>query len=242
MRVTEPSSGHEPYEVACSRTGHYLIIGWGDQVLKMPVGFFRTTVPVFVLDRDGIVIASLGDFPGNERLGTSTGNRPHPFGRATVLAIGADRVFIGTGEAFEIQAYTLAGQPQQLFRAPSEDLSIRREHVAAYLDSRLAIVDDSIKPRLRREIPEMPLPEAFPAFSELHVDLHGDLWVRHHRRPGERTDRWSVFNPAGAIVATPGVPAGVRILEIGADYILGVHTDNLGVETLRMHHLTRGTQ
>ena len=87
----------------------------------------------------------------------------------------------------------------------------------------------------------MPLVESFPAFRALLVDGLDHLWVREATLPG--MDRpaplWTVFNPEGRVLGFIETPDGLTILEIGADYILGRTTDDLGVESVQVWPLER---
>ena len=49
---------------------------------------------------------------------------------------------------------------------------------------------------------------------------------------------WLVLDPAGKPKASVLVPPGFRITEVGPSYVLGVHTDADGVETVRLYQLT----
>jgi hypothetical protein len=42
------------------------------------------------------------------------------------------------------------------------------------------------------------------------------------------------------MVGTLEVPSSFSILEVGTDYVLGVHTDQFGVEIVEVYTLTRG--
>lgn len=50
---------------------------------------------------------------------------------------------------------------------------------------------------------------------------------------------WGVFDPCGAWLGTVEVPHNLDIQGIGLDYVLGVVTDDLGVERVEMYRLQR---
>ena len=87
----------------------------------------------------------------------------------------------------------------------------------------------------------MPIAETFPAFDLIMADALGNLWVQEYHLPGEdRTNPlWTVFDPEGRVLGFVETPAGLRIFEIGADYILGRATDDLGVEYVQVWSLSR---
>ena len=69
--------------------------------------------------------------------------------------------------------------------------------------------------------------------------LDDELRVRRIVRwsePGETVDWWA-FTPNGDFRCRLTNPSGLTIYEFGADYLLGVHTDDLGVERVVMYEL-----
>ncbi|WP_425153655.1 hypothetical protein [Candidatus Palauibacter sp.] len=76
--------------------------------------------------------------------------------------------------------------------------------------------------------------ESWPAFSEILSDRAGHLWVR-----GYRTAAWTVFDPEGRVQGLIETPPGLRIFEIGEDYLLGWVYDELGVEYVQLWSLSR---
>jgi hypothetical protein len=233
----EPGTHHPPYSLSCSRAGRFLINGWGP--LKLTLGLYRTSAPVSVLDRYGAVEASLGTFPGSERWGVERGTRPHPFGKATVLAVADDVLYVGTADAFEIEVFDLAGDLIRLIRGPEEDRRITEQYLDAYRTARLADVDPAERPAIEREIRDMPMPDAFPAYGAIRLDPQGFLWVEHWRRPGASDAKWWVFDQSGRMLGTVVFPLDLTVTEIGEDYVLGVVRDELGVERVRLYDLVK---
>jgi hypothetical protein len=64
-----------------------------------------------------------------------------------------------------------------------------------------------------------------------------NLWVRESNRPGDERSRWSVFTDEGELLGEVDMPPGLRVLDIGPDYVLGLHRDELDVEYVRKHVL-----
>jgi hypothetical protein len=83
-------------------------------------------------------------------------------------------------------------------------------------------------------------------------DATGDLWVQErelaHQLPAaggfqpivNAASRWSVFDPDGSWLTTVTMPASFRVFEIGDDYLLGLARDAIGVEQVRVYHLSKG--
>lgn len=91
----------------------------------------------------------------------------------------------------------------------------------------------------RRALEVMPRLERTPIYEDLHVDRLGHYWVKRHSLPTDEEQTWWVFGPDGQFAAAVTVPLGVRILEVGDDYLLGVARDELDVQRLEMWALQR---
>jgi hypothetical protein len=72
------------------------------------------------------------------------------------------------------------------------------------------------------------------------VDAEGNLWVQEWKVVPYERRRFSIFDPDGRLVAAVTTPEGLRITDIGADYVLGVWRDENGVEFVRLHTLRSG--
>jgi hypothetical protein len=85
-----------------------------------------------------------------------------------------------------------------------------------------------------------PPPRTCPAYApDIQVDGDLNVWVRESSRPGQQRSEWSVFSAAGELLGTVLMPPGVDVLDIGADYVLGLQRDELGVEYVRKFRLRR---
>jgi len=81
-----------------------------------------------------------------------------------------------------------------------------------------------------------PLAAAFPAFSTILSDASGNLWVREYDFPREERPAplWTVFDAEGRVLGFIETPVGLRIGQIGEDYILGHYEDELEVEYVQV--------
>jgi hypothetical protein len=85
----------------------------------------------------------------------------------------------------------------------------------------------------------IPPPETVPPYDALLTDVEGNLWVERYRRPSEAQHAWTVFDNDGTMLGTVDVPGGFSPLEIGTDYVLGRHMDQLDVEQVRLYRLIK---
>ena len=75
----------------------------------------------------------------------------------------------------------------------------------------------------------------------LLADDAGHLWVREYDLPREENPvpLWTVFDPEGRVLGFVETPAGLDILQIGEDFILGRVEDEFGVEAVQVWPLER---
>lgn len=79
--------------------------------------------------------------------------------------------------------------------------------------------------------------DSTPALVDLVVDDVGDIWAERYRFPWDTIPRWDVFSPQGRWLGTVETPARSTVLQIGADFLLVHHRDELGVERIRLYRL-----
>ena len=147
---------------------------------------------------------------------------PHPFERSTAGAVWGDLVAVGVQDSYEIKAYAADGS---LVRIVRRDWDPRTPTQAEY---------DERAPW------GVPPVDAFPAFDEILADRAGYLWVQEYRMTADEPMVWTVFDPQGRVQGLVETPEGLDIFEIGADYVLGVAEDELGVEYVQLWSLLRG--
>lgn len=103
-----------------------------------------------------------------------------------------------------------------------------------------ADMDESRRERLLEPLisGDRPVADQFPAFSGVEIGRDGRIWVREFRRPtGDQTQGWMVFDANGGFVCRATTPTLDEIHEFGADYVLGLERDELGVEQVVMFRI-----
>ena len=86
-----------------------------------------------------------------------------------------------------------------------------------------------------------PPPRTYPAFApDIRVDGDLNVWVKESTRSGDQRSLWSVFSVGGELLGTVDMPPGVDVMDIGADYVLGLRHDELDVEYVQQFQLRRG--
>ncbi len=213
-----------------------------------PVRAERTQEPLFRYESNGKTAILLGSFPGPEWVIVPTGpvgsaleRRHRPFGRATAFAAAGDRYYVADNGTYEIRVYSVAGRLIQVIRKAAAPFVLEDADIRVYEDSALAAADDRSRPQIRVLFENLPPPpRTLPAYApDIHVDGDLNVWVRESSRPGHQRSEWSVFSAEGKLLGTVDIPPGVDVLEIGADYVLGLQRDTLDVEYVRKFQLRR---
>ena len=167
-----------------------------------------------------------------------------PFGRWLWEAQWGELVVLTTDDNYEIRAYDPStGALARIVRRDYENRAPTREEVDEAIEAALerAGLTGQHLEMTRRGYRSMPIVEQYPAFSNLLIDPLDHLWVREATLPG--MDRpaplWTVFDPEGRALGFIETPDGLTVYEIGADYLPGLATDEMGVESVQLWELER---
>ena len=168
-----------------------------------------------------------------------------PFSRDVVGIPWGDDVVVSSNDAYEIRVYSTDGTLKRIVRRDHDLVPTTPAHLDAYIERRVAGSPEPERAARRREEQEryrdVRLPDTHPAFRRVRADELDHLWVQEYFLPEEAGPNpiWTVFDPEGNVLGFMETPAGLRIFQIGADYILGYATDELGVEYVQVWSLSR---
>jgi hypothetical protein len=215
----------------------------------LPNGYFRQPIQYRSIALDGSLEHDFGSFPGSENVvssravtgGTVMLTGGSPFGKSPVTAVRGDLFFYGSQDAWQIEVHDHEGRLVRIIRRDKPLEPITDAQVAALMEQGADDAGTNAQARdFRRMMREAPIPPFHPAYEAIYADVTGCLWVEETRIPGGDTARHTtVFDPAGRMVGSVVLPDGLRVEQIGADFLLGRWTDDLGVEYLRLYPLTR---
>ena len=198
----------------------------------------QSTHFLYAVDRHGEILETLGEFPGS-RLGRN--GLPLGFGSRARFAVGGALAWYGHSSDFELVGHDRTGSVRKIVRMNRTPKAVTQEEIA---ESR-ARVEKSLEgrsgPSVER-ILDTEFASTHPVHGILMADETGSLWVQRYRNdfaqdpgPGE----WDIFDAEGRLTGYLTIPNELRITEIGGQFVLGVHSDALGVQTVRMHRLIR---
>jgi len=207
-----------------------------------PNGLQRYDQPYYHLDAAGWPENELGQFTGTETYyrAFERGFSFHEavFPRTTRIVPDEDIFYVATGDSYEIRVHNVDGTLSAVVRRDVAPVEVANHHIELERRRRLRDVDRDNLPRLEGIFEETPKPTTFPAYGRIHVDQLRNLWVQDYPVPGTNSAAgWSVFDHTGVLRAEVAVPIEVRPTHIGADFLVGIVKDGLGVEYVRLYPL-----
>lgn len=233
-----------PYPMALTAFADGSLLARSIEIIPNPgEGVRRDSINLVRYLRSGAIAERLGRFPGFEFFARQQGDEllweRRVFGRNTHVAVRGRELLVGTNDRFEV--VVMGGERQQVFRRVHEHRPVRSAEIQAYGDLLLeAARDEASRAYSERVLELMSYPSELPPYRDLIADGEGNVWVEHYRAAPEEQPRWSVFGADGRWLGEVATPAGLRIHEIGAGYVLGVWTDEVGIEYLRLYELLKG--
>lgn len=206
---------------------------------------FQDSLRFAVFDAEGREATVLFDVPGARRLVTEVGGVRTfpflPFEGLSSFAADETRVFEGSGRDRRVDVRSVAGVVTGSIRWGGPARRVPAEYVARYREDALAVAarNPNTRPMIERYFADVQWPDSLPAYRRLVVDDARNLWVEAFRPNWEREPTWLIFDPGGRWLGELGTPPGFRPTHIAVDRIVGVHTDELGVERVQVYALAR---
>ena len=198
---------------------------------------------------------SLFSVPGGEEMILSSGpegthHQTYVFGKYTVLGVSKSWVYVAPTDEFSIQVFDGEGILRRIIRRDETPRRVTRSDFRQWVEQRLELRDPPPEERaeMRRTAGELNVAETLPAFRWIAVDSEDNLWVEELEGVGLDQGRFSVFRPDGAWLGYVEIPEGLpqlrgvydrQLMEIGSDYLLGVWTDEFGVEQVRLYRIEK---
>lgn len=207
-------------------------------------GLVRPPIRAAVVDPAGALLGDLGTRPGREAVIQASQQSVQiigvPFARnAVVEAVGNRVVFAGT-ERWELHLHEPGGELERIVRVDRAPRAVTDADRTAAIEHQVAAAPEQARPALRSSLADGPSPETMPAFTRVLDDPAGNLWVEEYRpRYEEGPVTWTVLDPEGRLLGRLETPEGLTVFQVGDDFLLGVATDELGVEQVQLWPLER---
>jgi hypothetical protein len=225
--------------------GGYLrvVFAGGQDVYEM--GYSRPRMALVKAPMDGSAPDTLTELSGTEFYRISLDGRGvssflSPFGHERLVALHLDAILTGDGSAFEVRQLDARGGLARIMRRPGAPPAVTDASVTAFEQ---AMLENAQTDRQRqiwdRLFREWSYPAVQRLYDQLVADHAGNVWVRHYAIGPQESARWTLFDPAGRWLGEIDTPGALVVREIGRDYLLGVFTDELGVESVRLYTIVK---
>ena len=198
-------------------------------------------------DSSGKILKTSPTFEGMYSGLDERGDTRLPFSNRPFFMAAKDRVYFGSGDAFQISwvdtTFGTKGEirwPLRNERLTSEEVERVRAEAIALL-SRRPLPPDPFGRSFAREL----LPEHRPSIGRVFLDDNGLLWVERFEATRLGTavqvpgDQWSVLRDDGQPVAILRLPPKTRLEDVRGDLAVVVRRDSLDVQTVVIHRLIR---
>ena len=194
--------------------------------------------PVYHFSRDGSLLSSTGHFGSGETyLEFSAGGGMRPFPVLFPLQVhrltAGDYFLVVSSDKYELRFLSPVGQLLQIVRRDPMARPTSPEVQATEISSLLGRARSDAVPNLRTVLEQMDTPALLPEIGAVFADRLGRVWVEEFHPVGARdVAPWHVYGPDGSLWAQIELPHHFQLTDAGADAVVGVLTDELGVETV----------
>jgi hypothetical protein len=215
-----------------------------------PARITRGQFPVVRYARDGSPGRLLGRFPGHElevsvihegRLAGGFVRGLRLFGASGAFAVTNGHLVVVDNLAFQFDVIDTTGRLIRRVRRPASPRPVTLSHKRQWITARVeSIRDPARRESRRRDYEGSSHATVFPALeARIVIDTQQRIWLGEYVRPGDRQQRWWIFNADGRMEGYVEVPASLTVTDAGADYVLGVWRDDDGVQTVRLYPVAR---
>lgn len=203
---------------------------------------------VLVARVEGDRVDTLTVIPGDMGIPKGTGVSPRPFVPGYAVVKGDSGLWMGDSALPRVRFWSGTGELGRVVRwRYSQDRTLTRRRINAYRDRVTAGRPASYESSVRKNFREAAFPSDVPAWGTLVRGIDGVLWISDY--PGPEVE-WPVWDPYptqlwwgidddGRPVGSLASPAGLQVTGFGEDFLIGIHKDTLGVETVRRHRIVK---
>lgn len=229
--------------------GRWTVGTWISPTFDGPPGTYRMNTSVGIVSAEGTgVVNWVAESPSMAVfVHNPTGNKKD----ASVGVVGFSPNFMHTANGASIvygdpatDSITIqTGDKRTVVRLPLPKRPITKAMADAARDRELAsfpsTTRDKVKDWTTARYDLKNMLEDLPTFSKLLAGVDGETWIEEYTGTPQEPTRYLVIGPTGDSRAWVSVPAGLRLKEIGRDYVAGVQFDADDVETVRVYSLNR---
>lgn len=184
-----------------------------------------TNVPYVRVTAPGGAIPSLGIYP-------PLGERFH----WTTTADGQVAVWPAGGDSIEL--VSVAGDTTGAFPVSRKEIPVSQGDIDSWIlrqfppEGEAFGIKDPYRDLRKAARVQLEFPSHFPRVLALKPDPSGGVWMLRARQ--RKGDLWTLVTRSGA-GASFRTPPGMEVMRFARDYVIGVRTDDLGVELVELY-------
>lgn len=163
-----------------------------------------------------------------------------PYASVGIASASGGRVWIGDASTGSIRLLDPEGARVAELPPVVPPRSFDPARVAAALARALAAGDDdNHRAMIRAQFGEAGRPSRAPAFTRFVPGPNGEMWVELFREDPAAVAEFRVLDRDARVIGAVTVPAGVRVEDVGRDYVLGTIKDEDDVPSVVLYRLVR---
>ena len=193
---------------------------------------------LYSVGRRGEILNTLGEF-ADRRLGRN--GLALGFGSRAEFAVGGRLAWHGHSGGFELTGFDRAGAVRRIVRLDRIPTAVTQKEIAEARAEVEEILRGLSGPAVQR-IRETEFARVRPLHGAVRPAEDGGLWVERYRSPfapDALPREWDIFDAEGRLAGRLTHPGNFEITDIGRHFVLGVHSDELGVPTARKYGVLR---
>jgi len=169
---------------------------------------------------------------------TATKSVTTPYSKSFQAAVGRTLVVAGHTATAEVRYFDADGRLVRILRRSAPPRKVGDAAKEAWIVEQTEGLDPPKRESRRAVLASVEFPEFAPTFKSLALDGRARLWVEEFAGSGTgAAGRWTVYGKDGASLGMVATPPGFRPASFGADHVLGVWENELGVEYVQKYDL-----
>jgi hypothetical protein len=205
-------------------------------------GAYRGSGPVVILGEEMAPVTSIR---GHESFAGAGFAGAVLFGRTTLLAGSPSGLWIGDTEHPSVSLWSDGSGPLRVVRWRSaESRELTEEGREQFWDRAEPRMRPEERPMLDQLRSVALFAEQAPAFGSLLATPSDQLWIGEFVSPEYQmfelpppAQEWLVVDLEEGVAGRVVTPEGLTVMQVGDGFVIGVHRDGLGAETVRRYQL-----
>ena len=229
--------------------GHFVVSAASRRRTQPPMGLtYVDSLPLGVLTLRDLTPKWIGSLrnemliiqtAGRGRGGGGRASLAYPFGRSTSVAVSGDRLWLGDSETGTITLHDATGRGLAVFSAPT---AVRRLDTTVIRRLRTSGVNDAMNWNDRARVDasySLPFPRNAPRFSRFLPGVNGEMWIELFREDPSAPRSYVIVDRAGKPIGRTTMPRRMIPMEVRSTELIGVLTDEDGLEHVVRYSLRR---